>query len=88
MNPAPTITPPLTSSQARCEKAWAMVQTQPTGTRRFAFTMQQIAQETGVSPRTVASMREFDGIIRSRGGRPTGNWNKDRRAAMARTRPR
>lgn len=72
---------PLTSGQARCAKAWDMVLTHSTGNRRFAFTGQQIADASGVSLRTVASMREFLQTFRERGLEPSGVWTVDRNRA-------
>ncbi len=61
-----------------------MVQTQPTGSQRYAHTADQIAGACGISRRTVDTMREFDRTLRSRGERPSGDWQKDRRRAMRR----
>lgn len=74
---------PLTPGQARCAKAWSMVLTPSTNKRHFAFTGQQIAEASGVSLRTVTSMREFLQAFRERGLTPSGVWPQDRdRAAL------
>lgn len=65
---------PLTRLQRRCERAWRKVQTQPQGSRRYAFTMGDIADATGISIRTVTDMRTVDSILRARGVRNLGTW--------------
>lgn len=79
---APPPAKPPTINQARCERAWAMVQTQPTGTRRYAFTREQIVAATGVSVRTVADMRTADSTLRARGEFRLGQWVDARRRAF------
>lgn len=74
--------PPLTTSRARCAQAWRMVQTRPTGRTRYAHTADQIVSASGVSRRTVDTMREFDRTLRSRGESPSGDWQRDRTRAM------
>lgn len=76
---------PLTSGQARCAKAWDMVLTPSTTKRQFAFTGPQIAEASGVSLRTVTSMREFLAAFRQRGMEPTGVWTADRERALRMT---
>lgn len=72
---------PLTRLQRRCERAWRKVQTQPKGSRRYAFTMGEIADATGISLRTVADMRTVDSILRARGVRNLGTWADARKRA-------
>lgn len=69
----------LTPQQRRCERAWKKVQTQPQGSRRYAFTMEEIAEETGITSRTVCDMRAVDRILRARGQRNLGTWEQARK---------
>lgn len=79
---APNAPKTLTSGQARCAKAWTMVLVPSTTRRQFAFTGQRIADASGVSLRTVTSMREFLQAFKERGLTPSGVWLEDRERAI------